>query len=193
MKREIKASEVREGMEIEWSDRGWYHRGEVVTVKRNDHVGVWVQSSDGFEMSVEPDQAITVLAEPQPDEPLAFGACVEVAGVKYVRCDNDHLGWKGIEDFGWWGWDSLCDAGHVTVVNPDPFGNTEPREPRVWDRWEDVPGLTPVCVSGIVLPYRKVGDRNECRRGGSWVPAVGSEYVLNELSPFTEVLVSTVS
>lgn len=193
MTREIKASEVREGMEIEWSDRGWFHRGAVSTVKRNDYAGVWVQSSDGFEMSVEPDQVFTVLSEPQPDEPTAFGACIEVGGVKYVRCDNDHLEWKGVEDFGWWGWESLCDAGHVTVINADPFASTEQREPRVWDRWADVPEMTPVRVSSIALLYRKVGDRIECGRSESWVPSFADEYELNEFSPFTEVLVSTVS
>lgn len=190
MTREIKASEVREGMEIEWTSRGWFHRGEVSTVKRNDHAGVWVQSSDGFEMSVEPDQAFTVLAEPQPEEPTAFGACVEVAGVKYVRCDDDHLEWKGADCNGWWGWSDLCDKGHVTVVNTDPFASTEQREPRVWKRWADVPGLTPVPVRvcGIETLYRKVGDRIECGLGGSWRPAYADECDLNKYSPFTEVL-----
>lgn len=128
MTRKIKASEVREGMEIEWSDRGWYHRGEVATVKRNDHVGVWVQSSDGFEMSVEPDQAFTVLGEPQPPEPTAFGACVEVGGMKYVRVDEHEPAWVSNDDHKWSYWADILDDGHVTVINPDPFARLGARD-----------------------------------------------------------------
>lgn len=186
MTKKIKASEVREGMEIEWT-LGWYHRGVVSTVVRNDHVGVWFQSSDGFEMSVEPNQAITVLSEPQPDEPTAFGACVEVAGVKYVRCDDDELKWKPSEGERWRRWSGLCDEGHVTVINPDPFANTEQPEPRVWKRWADVPDRVAVRVGVLETPYRKAGDRIQCRRG-SWVPSFAGEYDLNKYSPFTEVL-----
>lgn len=194
MTRDIKASEVREGMEIEWSDRGWFHRGEVAAVTRNHPGGVWVQSSDGFEMSVEPGQVFTVVSEPQPDEPTASGACVEVAGVKYVRCDDDEFEWKSSDGNGWWRWSDLCDKGQVTIINADPFANTEPREPRVWKRWADVPELTPVRTSvSVETLYRKVGDRIECGLAGSWAPAYADEYDLNKYSPFTEVLVSTVS
>lgn len=194
MKREIKASEVREGMEVEWTSQGWYHRGEVATVKRNDHAGVWVQSSDGFEMSVEPDQVFTVLAEPQPDEPTAFGACVKVAGKKYVRVDDQEPAWVSNSVCKWNDWADILKAGHVTVINPDPFANTEPREPRVWETWADVPEMTPIRVSyGIETIYRKREGRVERRRAGSWVPALVDEYDLNERSPLTEVLVSTVS
>lgn len=198
MTRDIKASEVREGMEIEWSDRGWYHRGVVAAVTRNHPGGVWVQSSDGFEMSVEPDQVFTVLAEPQPEEPTAFGAAVEVDGVKYVRVQPKHV--KDHPDYCPWiseygvpvQWDYICTGGTVEV-KPYPFANTEQREPRVWDRWADVPEMTPVRASGLALLYRKVGDRIKCGRAGSWAPAFADEYGLNKFSPFTEVLVSTVS
>lgn len=195
MTREIKASEVREGMEIEWSDRGWYHRGEVAAVTRNHPGGVWVQSSDGFEMSVEPDQVFTVLAEPQPDEPTAFGACVKVAGERYVRNTPNNGGewenaWFRLDDRWTNTWEQVCERGPVTVINADPFASTEQREPRVWKRWADVPGLTPVPVRvcGIETIYRKVGNRIECELGGSWRPAFADECDLNKYSPFTEVL-----
>lgn len=188
MTRKIKASGVREGMEIEWTSLGWYHRGVVSTVVRNDHVGVWVQSSDGFEMSVEPDQVFTVLAEPQPDEPTAFGACVEVAGVKYVRVDEHEPAWVSNAGHRWSYWAGILIAGHVTVINADPFANTEQREPRVWETWEDVPEMTPVRVSGIETLYRKAGDRIECKPVKAWVPAFADEYDLNKYSPFTEML-----
>lgn len=191
MTRRIKASEVREDMEIEWSDRGWYHRGVVAAVTRNHPGGVWVQSSDGFEMSVEPDQVFTVLSEPQPDEPTAFGACVEAAGERFVCTRPKHAyAWKqlGMGDSNSYSWYGITERGPVTVINPDPFASAEQREPRVWDRWEDVPELTPVRMGGIKTLYRKVGDRIEFRRGGSWVPSATNERVLNKFSPFTEVL-----
>lgn len=170
MMRQIKASEVREGMEIEWSDGGWYHRGVVAAVTRNDPGGVWVQSSDGFEMSVEPDQAFTVLSESQPDEPTAFGACVEVAGVKYVRCDEHEPAWVSNDDHKWSYWADILDAGPVTVLNADPFASTEPREPRVWDRWEDVPQMTAVHVRGLESLFRKRGVDVERLSCGEWRP-----------------------
>lgn len=191
MTRKIKAQDVKPGMEIEWKCGGYYTRCVVGLVQRENlsypaysiravgSAAGWKTFSAGHE--------VTVLKEDQPPEPTAFGACVEVAGVKYVRCDDDELEWKGIEVFGWWGWGSLCDKGHVTVINPDPFTNTEPREPRVWKRWADVPEMTPVRVSGTALLYRKVGDRIECGRSESWVPSFADEHDLNEYSPFTEV------
>ena len=192
MMRQIKASEVREGMEIEWSDRGWYHRGVVSTVERNDHVGVWVQSSDGFEMSVEPDQAFTVLAEPQPDEPTAFGACVEAAGERFVCTRPKHAyGWKklGMGDSHIYSWYDITERGPVTVINPDPFATVQAEpEPRVWETWADVPEMTPVRVGDAYTQYRKVDGRIERKPGEVWVPAFVDEYDLNKYSPFTEVL-----
>lgn len=196
MKRHIMASEVREGMEIEWRSRGWYHLGVVSTVVRNDHAGVWVQSSDGFEMSVEPDQVFTVLSESQPEEPTAFGACVEVAGVKYVRNNAEDQGeWEVVwfSEYrldGRWAntWEQICERGPVTVINPDPFASTGQREPRVWDRWEDVPDHVTVSLTGIETPYHKAGGRIECKPEKAWEPALAGEHVLNKFSPFTEML-----
>lgn len=192
MTRQIEASEVREGMEIEWKYGGYYTRCVVGLVQRENlsypaYSIRAVGSSAGWRTFSEGEE-VTVLAEPQPEEPTAFGACVEVAGVKYVLCDDDELKWKSSDGGGWWGWSDLCDKGHVTVVNADPFANPEPREPRVWDRWADVPEMTPVRVSGGETLYRKVGDRIEYRWGGSWEPAFADEYDLNKYSPLTEVL-----
>lgn len=193
MTRQIEASEVREGMEVEWTSRGWYHRGVVAAVTRNHPGGVWVLSSDGFEMSVEPDQVFTVLSEPQPEEPTAFGACVEVAGGKYIRADNsDDIPWvSGLSNgYDWCFWDDICRQGTVTVINPDPFANTEPREPRVWDLWADVPEMTPVRVGDSYTLYRKVDGRIERKpwaAWAAWATCAANESDLNQFPPFTEV------
>lgn len=198
--KQIKASEVREGMEIEWSDRGWYHRGVVAAVTRNHPGGVWLQSSDGFEMSVEPDQVITVLSEPQPDEPTAFGARVVVNGLRFLRapmCSGDSTTWLSDSGFKWHKWAEILAMGPVTVV-PDqgwtvPDGSEatpevhDATEPRTWDRWEDVPDRVTVRPTDAETPYRKVGDRIECKTVQEWKPSVIGEYDLNRYSPFTEV------
>lgn len=132
MTRKIKAQDVKPGMEIEWKYGGYYTRCVVRLVQKENffHPAYSIRavgSSAGWKIFSEGDE-VTVLKEPQPEEPPAFGACVEVAGVKYVRCDDDDLEWMSSVGAGWWRWSDLCDKGHVTVVNADPFAITEKRE-----------------------------------------------------------------
>lgn len=189
MTRKIKASEVKPGMEVEWTHAGITRKcvGSVVESAASGH-SVKLRTFEGGAVHIPGGVEVTVLSEPQPDEPTAFGACVEVAGVKYARFKEHEPAWVSNANYKWSYWADILDAGHVTVINADPFANTDPREPRVWKRWEDVPELTPVRASVIAHPYRKVGDRIECRRGGSWAPSFTDEYDLNKCSPFTEVL-----
>lgn len=188
MTRQIKASEVREGMEIRWEEDGAVIRPPVFEVMTADCGRVSFVPESRTPWHVKRDQVVTVLREPQPDEPTAFGACVEVAGVKYVRVDEHGPAWVSNADYEWNHWAGILDAGHVTVINADPFANTEPREPRVWERWADVPDGVTVRLTGIETPYRKVGGRIECRPAKEWELSVTSERVLNKFSPFTEVL-----
>lgn len=198
MTRKIKASEVREGMEIEWKHGGYYTRCVVGLVQRENlsypaYSIRAVESSAGGKIFSEGEE-VTVLKEAQPEEPTAFGACVEVGGVKYVRIDSrsyaveTYCPWMDEGDSGYYRWDQITNLGHVTVINPDPFANTGQRGPRVWDRWADVPEMTPVRMSGIETPYRKVGGRIECKPVSAWEPSVTDEHELNKYSPFTEVL-----
>lgn len=195
MTRKIKAQDVKPGMKVEFTYKGWTSSGIVDSVW-TEGTQTWFCSQSNNARYLSSNQEVTVLSEPQPDEPTAFGACVEVAGVKYVRDNAEDRGeWENVwfseyrlDDRCAHTWEQICERGPVRVINPDPFTNTEPREPRVWKRWKDVPELTPVRTSVIALPYRKVGDRIECRRAGSWVPAFSDEYELNKFSPFTEVL-----
>ena len=189
MTRRIKASEVREDMEIEWSDRGWYHRGVVAAVTRNHPGGVWVQSSDGFEMSVEPDQVFTVLSEPQPEEPTAFGACVKAGEVRFTRINTRGALMPWLSDGGGTrSWNEMLSFGPVVIMCADPFASTEQREPRVWDQWADVPDMTPVRVSDSCTLYRKVDGRIERKPWTAWATAAVNENDLNKFPPFTEVL-----
>lgn len=132
MTRKIKAQDIKPGMEIEWKYGGYYTRCVVGLVEKENlsYLAYSIRavgSSAGWRIFSEGDE-VTVLNEAQPPEPTEFGACVEVAGVKYVRCDDDALMWKAPDNAGWWSWSDLCDKGHVTVINADPFAITEKRE-----------------------------------------------------------------
>lgn len=129
MTRKIKAQDIKPGMEIEWKRGGYYTRCVVGLVQKEDlYYPAYsiraVGSSAGWKIFSEGEE-VTVLKEAQPPDPTAFGACVEVAGVKYVRCDDDELEWKSSDGAGWWRWSDLCDKGHVTVVNADPFATVQ--------------------------------------------------------------------
>ena len=187
MTRKIKASKVREGMEIRWEEDGAVITLPVFEVMEGTCGRVSFVPESRTPWHVKRDQVVTVLRESQPDEPLAFGACVEVAGVKYVRVDEHGPAWVSNADYEWSHWADIRDTGHVTVINPDPFANTEPREPRVWETWADVPDRVTVRLTVIGTPYRKMGDRIECKPVKAWVPAFAGEYDLNKYSPFTEV------
>lgn len=169
MTRTIKAKDILPGMTIRWGSGDVSCQCTLSRVERfNDAQDVQGETRHRQIVLIQGDKDVLVVKEPQPPEPTAFGACVEVAGVKYVRCDDDELEWKGIEVFGWWRWSELCDKGQVTVINPDPFANTEPREPRVWDRWEDVPQMTAVRVQGLESLFRKRGCDVERLSCGEW-------------------------
>lgn len=198
MTRKIKAQDLKPGMKIEWTEYGWTHSGTVSEVQDPKRSSLFIsfRAADELWMCVDKDLKVTVLKEAQPEEPTAFGACVKAAGVKYVRNAPKNGGdWENAWFSGYrlddrWAntWEQICERGPVTVINADPFASTEPREPRVWGRWADVPELTPVLASGIKTPYRKVGGRIEARPVKAWVPTFAGECGLNKFAPFTEVL-----
>lgn len=193
MTRQIKAAEVREGMEIRWEEDGAVITLPVFEVMAADCGRVSFVPESRTPWHVKRDQTVTVLKEPQPDEPTAFGACVEVVGVKYVRAGSDAWPWTADEtpheiacacD-----WRCLTKQGHVRVINPDPFANVQAEpEPRVWERWEDVPDMTAVrSTTGNV--YRKApGGTERQTLAGEWWPSILATRKMRSLAPFTEVL-----
>lgn len=193
--RQIKAQDLKPGMKIEWTEYGWTHSGIVSEVQDPNRSSLFIsfRAADELWMCVEKDLKVTVLKEPQPPEPTAFGAAVLAGGVWFVRLDvrglsdPDFQPWQS-ESLIQFTWAEVCDHGPVIVVNADPFASTEQREPRVWDRWADVPDRVTVRLTNIETPYRKVGDRIECKPVKAWEPAFAGECGLNKFSPFTEVL-----
>ena len=123
MTRIIKASEVKPGMEVQFDLSGWDVKGTVATVDVRPHA-VWIYTEKWCEMSLDLDSPVTVLAEPQPEEPTAFGARVVAGRERFLRCDCDSRPWRSVSEDGALGffvdWPLVCEAGPVTVVDADP-------------------------------------------------------------------------
>lgn len=140
MTRTIKASEIKPGMNIRFDLEGWGVKGTVARMHRRPQ-GMWLYTDQSFELSLDLDDPVTVLSEPQPAEPTEFGAKVRVRKGRFVRLvegDAGFLVWfeEGTES--WWTWDELCEMGPVTVV-PDQGWEVPADAPEVPERIEEWP------------------------------------------------------
>ena len=123
--RQITAAEVKPGMEVQFDLSGWDVKGTVATVDVRPHA-VWIYTEKWCEMSLDLDSPVTVLAEPQPEEPVTLCARIVVAGRKIYRWTEDPKEpwpWRGEAlnvDPVLWSWGQLCGLGHVTVIDADP-------------------------------------------------------------------------
>lgn len=136
----IKASEVRPGMEVQFDLSGWDVKGTVGTMKVLPR-SVWIYTEKCRVMSLELDSPVTVLSEPQPEEPTAFGARVVVKGRRFLRSPVlkvDPQPWLEENEGAWRDWDDLCEMGPVTVV-PDQGWTVPADTPEVPDRIEEWP------------------------------------------------------
>lgn len=145
MTRIIRASEVKPGMEVEWTHAGITRKcvGSVVE-SAGPQRDVKLRTFEGGAVHIPRDVEVTVLSEPapvRPEEPTVGGARVVVDGRRFIRADNDSLPWVELDVWDWHNWDSLCEMGHVQVI-PDP-GWTIPRAdestPEVPDRIDEWP------------------------------------------------------
>ena len=134
--RQIKASEVKPGMVVRWESRGFTHEGTVERVTSGTSLYTTRFINGYFGINTPSDATVTVLSEPQPEEPTEFGARVVVNGRRGIRGDNSVEHWW-VEDVGWHSWDDLCEMGPVTVI-PDQ-GWTAPETPEVPERIEEWP------------------------------------------------------
>ena len=117
--RQIKASEAKPGMEVQFDLSGWDVKGTVATVDVRPHA-VWIYTEKWCEMSLDLDSPVTVLTEPQPEEPTAFGARVVADGMLFVRADDDANPWRHLRAAMWVNWRDVCALGEVTVIDADP-------------------------------------------------------------------------
>ena len=132
--RQITAAEVKPGMEVQFDLSGWDVKGTVATVDVRPHA-VWIYTEKWCEMSLDLDSPVTVLAEPQPEEPQEFGEKVVVAGERALCIAQGLWLTDGLDRCTW---DELCAMGPVTVV-PDQGWTAPGDTPEVPDRIEEWP------------------------------------------------------
>lgn len=163
--RQITAAEVKPGMEVQFDLSGWDVKGTVATVDVRPHA-VWIYTEERCEMSLDLDTPVTVLAEPHPEEPTAFGARVVAGGYEFLLSHGGRRSWKARLDGKRYAWTDLCEMGSVTVIDATPSW-TVPETPEVpehieeWDTWEDVPEGVAVTNPGLHYRYRKAGGKTE--------------------------------
>lgn len=112
MTRTIKATEIKEGMTVQF-------QVEVDFVREHRD---WVTffRDDGRSVGLDGDIEVKVLSEPQPEEPTAFGARVVADGMLFVRADDDANPWRHLRAAMWVNWRDVCALGEVTVIDADP-------------------------------------------------------------------------
>ena len=172
-KRQIKASEVKPGMTIQWT------QGDMVIQVPVGRIGKFgdnhsLRTPQGKAAILPYGTPVTVLAEPQPEEPTAFGEKVVVAGERALCIAQGLWLTDGLERCTW---DELCEMGPVQVI-PDqgwtvPEQATEtPEVPERIDEWpEDDTALR---------PYKWMNEYGEIWRHGrnSHVEGWTSGYLL---------------
>lgn len=164
MTRTIKASEVKPGMEVQFDLSGWDVKGTVGTMKVLPR-SVWIYTEKCRVMSLGLDSPVTVLAEPQPEEPTEFGAKVIVDGRRFLRSPKgkyDDQPWLEEGEGDWRTWDGLLRLGRVTVV-PDQGWTAPDDTPEVPERIEEWPeddtALRPYLWEDIEgCPWRFFGE-----------------------------------
>ena len=192
MTRKIKAQDLKPGMKIEWTEYGWTHSGTVSEVQDPNRSSLFIsfRAADELWMCVDKDLKVTVLKEPQPEEPTAFGACVKAGEVRFFRINTRGALRPWLSDGGGSrSWNELLSFGPVVIMCADPFATPAQNDtdPQVWARWEDVPDMTPVrSTTGNV--YRKAPDGTELQTlAGEWWPSILATSKIRSLAPFTEV------
>ena len=117
--RKITASEVKPGMEVQFDLSGWDVKGTVATVKVRPSA-VWIYTEKWCEMPLNLDSPVTVLTEPQPEEPTAFGARVVAGGYEFLLSNGGRRPWKARLDGNRYSWAEVCGLGPVTIIDADP-------------------------------------------------------------------------
>lgn len=140
--RQITASAVKPGMTIEWSELGIKYTCVVSSIEPAcSQISQEIMASGGGEATLYNNTMVTVLAEPQPEEPKAFGAKVIMKGRRFLRAPEgkyDDQPWLEDNERAWCDWNELCEMGQVTVVSDQ--GWTVPADvPEVPDRIEEWP------------------------------------------------------
>ena len=115
--RQIKASEVKPGMEVEFTTVRKVTVNKIITWRDGRRE---LRDGRGNVAIIATDAPVTVLSEPQPEEPTAFGARVVAGERKFVREQNDVCPWAESLDGELYDWGDVCNEGKVTIIVADP-------------------------------------------------------------------------
>ena len=119
--RQIKASEIRPGMEVEWTSVGVTRKCVASTVdSASPRYGVNLHTSEGGLVHIPGNAEVTVLDEPYPEEPTAFGARVVAGGYEFLLSNGGRRPWKARLDGNRYSWAEVCGLGPVTIIDADP-------------------------------------------------------------------------
>ena len=184
--RQIKASEVKPGMTIRWTNSGLTQECTVGSIiNRYSNGAVDITTPEDTIACVRCAYPVTVLSEAQPEEPVTLCARIVVAGRKIYRWTEDPKEpwpWQGEAlnvDPGLWSWSQLCGLGPVTVVDADPSW-TAPEQthdtPEVPDRIEEWPE-----GDEALRPYPW---REHCGYTWKWIAAVSEWECYDEVGNY---------
>lgn len=119
--RQIKASEVKPGMKIRWEYLGIVTECKVGKVRQvQPWGGVNADTPEGGVIFVAAASPVTVLSEPGPEEPTAFGARVVAGGYEFLLSNGGRRPWKARLDGNRYSWAEVCGLGPVTIIDADP-------------------------------------------------------------------------
>ena len=138
--RQIEASEVKPGMTIQWDHTDMRVELPVKSVRHVSETVV-VKSPRGRTIGPSFDELVTVLSEPQPEEPTEFGAKVVVGMQRFLRAPlhaSDSTPWLSQLDARWRSWPTILAMGPVTVI-PNQGWTVPADTPEVPDRIEEWP------------------------------------------------------
>lgn len=114
--RQIKPSEIRPGMEIQWTFLGVERRctaAQVDTESLGDGAKLW--TPEGAAVHVRADAVVTVLAEPQLEEPSPGSVVRTPENDMFCRIESDRGSWQRIDGTGLaWTW------GEIRRIAGDP-------------------------------------------------------------------------
>lgn len=123
---------LKPGDNVRFKHRGFVIEGEIEIVEdspmHSGNVRLRTAETDWTDFfSIPKNLPVEILEPEQPEEPTAFGACVEVAGV-HATLDSDGL-WtmnrQRLNGDVFVHWEDLCALGTVKIINADPFNTGE--------------------------------------------------------------------
>lgn len=127
MTRTIKPSEIRPGMEVQWTLLGVERRCTVAGVDTGrPGGGANLCTSEGGGTHVPGDVVVTVLAEPQPDEPSPGSVVRTPGGDMFCRTGSKGGSWQRVNGKGLaWTWNEILSLDGDPEILFDPEADVE--------------------------------------------------------------------